>query len=239
MRVSTLSLLALPLLAAAQADPLEQVKAQAQYWFDKISSFIPNPSAAHVAPSAAAAKAGGKTLNVLTLANWEPTLRSSVKAASTTPEEWWILVTGGNSTCFGQCGKVETAFNETAALWSINPTAPNLGYLNCETQPVLCNSWAAGPPSLWFMEMTAAPNPVVVRSQRLNTTTTDVKFFTDLHASQEYKSIAPADGYFHPFDGPLAQYGLAVPLGYVFWFFNVVPSWLFMIAISFFSRNMM
>lgn len=239
MRVSTLSLLALPLLAAAQNDPLEQVKAQAQYWFDKISSFIPNPSAAHNIPAEAAAKVGSKTLNVLTLANWEQTLRGSVKASSTTPEEWWVLVSGGNSTCFGMCGPVETAFNETAALWSVDPTAPNLAYLNCDSQPVLCNSWAAGPPSLYVMEMTAAPAPVDVRSRRLNATTTDVKFFTDLHASKAWKDQTPNEGYFHPFDGPLAHYGLAVPLGYVFWFFNVVPSWLFMIAISFFSRNMM
>jgi hypothetical protein len=238
MRVSTLSILALPLLAAAQADPLEQIKAQAQYYFDKISSFIPNPSVPHTAP-AAAAKAGGKTLSILTLGNWEQTLRGSVKPTSTKPEEWWVLVTGGNTTCFGQCEQVETAFNETAALWSLNPTAPNMAYLTCENQPVLCNSWAAGPPSLMIMELTAAPNPVTVRTQRLNSTTTDVKTFTDLHATKEWKALKPAEGYFHPFDGPHAQYGLAVPLGYVFWFFNIVPSWLFMIGISFFSRNMM
>jgi hypothetical protein len=95
MRFSTATLLALPLLAAAaqEASPLDQAKAQAQYWFDKISSYIPNPSKAHT-PQAAAAKAGGRTLNILTLGNWENTIRSSVKPASTKPEEWWILVTG-------------------------------------------------------------------------------------------------------------------------------------------------
>lgn len=238
MRVSTLSILALPLLAAAQQDPFEQAKAQAQYWFEKITSYIPNPSKAHTAP-AAAAKVGGKALNILTLNDWEHTIRSSVKPASTTPEEWWVLITGGNKTCFGQCGQIETAFNETAALWSFNPTAPNLAYLNCENQPVLCNSWGAGPPSLWIMEVSAPPAPVDVRVQRLNSTTTDVKTFTDLHATKEWKALKLHDGYFQPFDGPLAQYGVAIPLGYVFWFFNIVPSWLFMVMISFLSRSFM
>jgi len=238
MHVSTLSILALPLLAVAQQDPFEQAKAQAQYWFDKISSYIPNPSRAHTPPQAAA-KAGGKTLNILTLNNWEHTIRSSVKPASTEPEEWWVLLTGGNKTCFNQCGKVETAFNETAALWSLDSTAPHLAYLNCENEPVLCNSWGAGPPSLYIIEVSAPGLPVDVRVQGLNTTSTNVKTLTDLHATKEWKTLKLQDGYFHPFDGPLAQYRLAVPLGYVFWFFNIVPNWLFMILISIFSRNIM
>merc|ERR1712225_185320 len=122
MRFSTLSLLALPVLAAAQESPLDQAKV----YFDKFMSFIPNPNKAHT-PEAAAAKAGGRTLNILTLSDWEQTIRSSVKPAATTPEEWWVLVTGGNTTCFGQCTKMEKAFNETALLWSVNPAAP-LGY---------------------------------------------------------------------------------------------------------------
>ncbi|TVY43933.1 hypothetical protein LSUB1_G000886 [Lachnellula subtilissima] len=240
MRFSTLSILALPLLAAAaqQDTPLEQAKAQAQYWFDKVSSYIPNPNKAHT-PHAATAKAGGKTLKVLSLHDWEHTIRSSVTPASTTPEEWWILVTGGNKTCFGHCTGVETAFNETAALWSINPTAPQLGYLNCDDQPVLCNSWGAGPPSLWIMEVSAPPAPVDVRVKSLNATTTTVQTFTDLHSTKEWKSKPLYEGYFHPFDGIFAQYGLAVPLGYLFWGFAVIPSWMFMIGISFISRTFM
>jgi len=230
MRFSTLSLLALPLLAAAtqEASPLDQAKAQAQYWFDKISSYIPNPNRAHT-PEAhlAAAKAGGKTLKILTLNDWEETIRGSVKPASTKPEEWWVLVTGGNKTCFGQCQLVETAFNETAALWAMTPSAPHLGYLNCEDQPVLCNAWSTGPPTLYIFDVLPAPAPVRTWTQYLNSTTTDVKYFTDLHSSKEYLNKAPLDSYFHPFDGIVKQYGLAVPLGYFFWVFSVVPSWLF------------
>lgn len=52
---------------------------------------------------------------------------------------------------------------------------------------------------------------------------------TDLHLQYE--------GFFHPFDGPLAQYGLTIPFGYLVWGFSQIPSWMFMIGISFFSRT--
>jgi len=240
MRFSAASLLALPLLsAAAQQDtPLEQAKAQAQYWLGKISSYIPNPNKAHT-PPAAAAKAGGKTLKVLTLNGWEDTMRSSVKPTSTEPEEWWVLVTGGNKSCFGQCVQVETAFNETAALWAANPTAPHLAYLNCEDQPVLCNAWGAGPPSLWIFDIVAPPAPIECRVKPLNISTTAVKTFTDLNSVEAKKEVKIYDGLFHPFDGVFAKYHVAVPIGYLFWIFAVVPSWMFMIGISFLSRTMM
>jgi len=243
MRISTISALALPLLAAAtqQESPLDQVKAQAQYYFDKISSYIPNPNKLHttVAAHEAAAKAGGKTLHVLTLDNWEETIRGSVKPVGSTPEEWWLLISGGNKTCYGHCGQVETAFNETALLFSVKPNAPHFAYLNCDIQPVLCNSWAAGPPNLWIINVSAKPAPVEVRLLHLNSTTTTVKTLTDLHSSQKYKKAVPYEGYFHPFDGALAKYGLAVPLGYVLWVMAVIPSWAFMIFVSFMSRNIM
>jgi len=243
MRFSAISILALPLLAAATQpeSPIDQIKAQAQYYFDKISSYIPSPNKAHtsVDAHAAAAKAGGKTLHILTLNDWEQTIRGSVKPASTKPEEWWVLVTGGNKTCFGHCGAVEAAFNETAALFAANPTAPHLAYLNCENQPVLCNSWGAGPPNLWILQVLPPPAKVDIRWLNLNTTTTTVKTFTDLHSTKTWEKRPIYEGYFHPFDGQLAQYGLAVPLGYLFWVFGIIPSWLFMIGISFISRSVM
>jgi hypothetical protein len=243
MRFSTISALALPLLAAAtqQESPFEQAKAQAQYYFDKISSYIPNPNKAHsdVAAHAAAAKAGGRALHIFTLDNWKDAIYSSVKPKSSTPEEWWVLTTGGNKTCFGHCGAIETAFNETAALFAANPSAPHLAYLNCDNQPVLCNSWGAGPPNVWVMHVPAPPAPVDIRILHLNTSTTTVKTFTELHSTKSWKEKAPYEGYFHPFDGQLAQYGLAVPIGYFFWIFSVIPSWLFMIGVSFISRGIM
>lgn len=241
MRLSAISALALPLLAAAQENPLDQIKVQAQHYFDLFSSYIPSPNKAHtdVAAHAAAAKAGGKALHILTLDNWKETILGSVKPASSTPSEWWVLVTGGNKTCFGHCGKVETAFNETAALFSANANAPHLGYLHCDNQPVLCNSWAAGPPSLWVMHASAQPSPIDVRVLPLNVTTTTVKTFTDLQSSKSWKEVTPYEGYFHPFDGQLAQLGLAVPLAYFLWAFAAIPSWAFMIGVSFISRSIM
>lgn len=240
MRFSTATLLALPLLAAAAQDasPLEQAQAQAQYYLDKFLSYIPNPNKAHT-PPAAAAKAGGKTLNILTLNDWEHIIRSSVKPSSTTPEEWWVLLTGGNKTCFGMCEKPEIAFNQTAALWSAVPSTPHLGYLNCEDQPVLCNAWGAGPPNLWMFEVLPEPAPVILRLKNLNYTTTVMKDIVDLYNTRAYKEIPPYEGFFHPFNSFIAQYGLAIPLGYFFWIFTVVPSWLFMILVSFASRSLM
>ncbi|RDW82225.1 hypothetical protein BP6252_03337 [Coleophoma cylindrospora] len=246
MRFSTSTLLALPLLAAAaqQKSPLDEAMGQLQTIFEKVAAFlpnIPNPNKQHPvdAANAATASAGGKTLHVLTLDSWKETVRSPVKAESTTPEEWFILVTGGNKTCFGHCGTVETAFNKSALLLAANPTAPHLGYLNCEDQPVLCNSWGAGPPALWVMEIKPEPAPVDIRIVGLNTTSTTAKTFTDLHALKTWKESPLYEGYFHPFDGPLAEYNLNVPLGYIFWVFAIVPSWMFMIAISFLSRSIM
>ncbi|TAQ83664.1 hypothetical protein B7494_g8010 [Chlorociboria aeruginascens] len=238
MRFSTVSLLALPLLATAsqQESPLEQAKAQAQYWFDKISSYIPNPNKEHPVEDAAA-NIAGRTVKTLTLNNWESTIRSSVKPDSATPEEWWILLTGGNKTCFGLCHGVETAFNETAALWTVKPNTPHLALLNCDDQPVLCSSWGAGPPNLWMLQVPAPPAPVDIRIEYLNTTTTSIKTFTDLQSTGSWKQKHIYEGYFHPFDGPLAQFGLAVPVGYFFWVMSVVPSWIFMIGISFISRT--
>ncbi|KAG9248185.1 hypothetical protein BJ878DRAFT_489383 [Calycina marina] len=243
MRFSTIGLAALPLIVAAtqQESPIDQFKNQAQYYANKFQSYIPNPSKSFTVDSAhaAAAKAGGKTLSILRLGDWRDIITSSVKPTRTTPEEWWVLVSGGNKTCFGHCGNVETAFNETAALFAANPTAPHLAYLNCENEPVLCNSWGVGPPTLWIMHVAAPPAPVDIHGVYLNATTTTVKTFTDLHSTESWKETPLYEGIFHPFNGPLAQYGLNVPLGYVLWVFAVVPSWLFMIGISFISRNIM
>lgn len=243
MRFSAISALALPLLVSAtqEESPLDQLKTQAQFYFDKFSAYIPSPNKAHGVNDIheTAAKVGGKTLDTLTLSNWKNTLYAPVKPASTKPEEWWVLVTGGNKTCFGHCGKIETAFNESSLLFSVDPTAPHMALLNCDNQPVLCNSWAAGPPNLYIIEVPVAPAPVDVRTFLMNATTTTVTDFTELHSSGSWKNAPVYEGYFHPFDGQLAQYGLAVPLGYVLWLFAVVPSWMFMIGISMISRNIM
>lgn len=100
MLFSSLILPALPLLAAAQEAPFEQYKAQFQNFLGNFGSYIPNPNK-HDPVGAAEAKIGEMKMNILTLDNWKDTLYSPVKAESTTPEEWWVLITGRNKTCFG------------------------------------------------------------------------------------------------------------------------------------------
>lgn len=101
MRFSSSTVLAaLPALAVAQDSPVDQYKAQFQNVIGQFASYIPNPG--HHDPVAAAeAKAGSMRLNVLTLENWKETLYEPVAAGATTPEEWWLLVSGGNKTCYG------------------------------------------------------------------------------------------------------------------------------------------
>lgn len=101
MRFSSSTVLAaLPALAAAQDSPIDQYKAQFQNVIGQFASYIPNPG--HHDPVAAAeAKAGSMRLNVLTLENWKQTLYEPVSAGTTSPEEWWLLISGGNKTCYG------------------------------------------------------------------------------------------------------------------------------------------
>lgn len=61
----------------------------------------------------------------------------------------------------------------------------------------------------------------------------------NIHAKEEYKNTPAYEGYFHPFDGLIAQYGLAVPLAYVMWGLTKMPSWLPMVAISLSTRLFM
>lgn len=241
MRLSAILAVAAASCAAAEThaqSPLDYAKEQAQHWFDKISSFIPTPSKQMPVDEAAAKVAGG-LLTHLTLDNWEHTIRSNVKRTDAQPEEWWILLSGRNKTCFGRCDDVESAFNKTTALLAPKPKSPHMALVNCDDQPVLCHSWGSGPPVLWILQVPHHPASVDMRKIRLNTTSTTVSTFTDLHTTASWKEQPLYDGYFHPFDGPLAKYGLSKPLAYVIWGFSVVPSWLLMIVISFGSRTIM
>lgn len=99
------SILSLPLLAAADVPEyqaqFENYLGQAQSFLGKVTDKIPHPN--RFDPVAAAeAKAGSLNLDILSLNSWKDTLYGPVKPGSTTPEEWWVLITGGNKTCFGK-----------------------------------------------------------------------------------------------------------------------------------------
>jgi hypothetical protein len=89
---------ALPALASAQ--DFQQYQAQFQDLLGQISSYVPNPGKYDHA-SAQEAKNGPLKLHTFTLENWNDTLYGPVAPTATVPEEWWVLVTGRNKTCFG------------------------------------------------------------------------------------------------------------------------------------------
>lgn len=106
MRFSSTALLALPLLAAAAEGPFEQYKAQFQNFLGSFGAAPSKPEPEAANPDAPSPADDVKTATFaevkdLTLSNWKDTLYSPVKAEATTPEEWWVLVTGGNKTCYG------------------------------------------------------------------------------------------------------------------------------------------
>lgn len=236
MRFSTAVAAALPLLAGAQEVP--EYQAQFQNYLDKFWSYVPNPSKSDPV-GAAEAKIGEMKMDVVTLDNWRDVLYGHVSPQSTEPEETWVLITGGNKTCFGHCDRIEAAFNQTAAKFAVTPGAPHTALLNCEHEPVLCNSWSAPAGALWIFEMLPPPASIDLWAKRLNMTTVTSDDFVQLQKDGYKQQAKLHDGIFHPFNGWFAQNGLSTIVGYVLWGFNLVPSWLFMVVVSMLSRTMM
>ncbi|TFA99427.1 hypothetical protein CCMA1212_008783 [Trichoderma ghanense] len=238
MRFSAAALVAaLPALSAAQENPLDQYVAQFQQLVGKYSAYLPSPSkyddvAAHEA------KTGPKKLSVLGLHNWEETLYEPVAPDAKVPVEWWVLISGGNKTCFGRCGQAEAAFNETAVKFAQLPAAPHMGYVNCDDQPILCNSWSAGIGQIWAFEMRPKPAPIDIYKKRLNLTTVTSDELVELHEAGDKKDWTLINSWFHPFNGKARELGLATPFGYFLWVFNLLPQWAFMLIVSFLSRSM-
>lgn len=224
MRFSSAALLALPLLAAAAESPLDAYKAKFQNFLSSFGAKTPGTTSEDAAAPVPEPKAKAKSkaskakdIKVLTLENWNQTLFAPVKPEATTPEEWFVLVSGRNKTCFGRCLQVESAFNDSAVKFASISKPPHLAYLNCDDQPVLCNSWSASTASLWVFEILPRPAPVDIYLKRLNLTTTTAQTFVDYHAAGNKDNFKLHDGYFHPYDGPFAQFGLSTGIGYFFW----------------------
>jgi hypothetical protein len=247
MRTSSL-LLALPALATAQQIALvDQLKG----WFAKasssISSAIPSvPSSISIPDPIAsgAAKIVSAKVETITIENHNAVLQPGAATASPGLEEWMIFITGGNKTCYGLCGNSEKAWNEAVALLAASPSPPHLGMLDCETQSVLCHAWFVAPPVVMHILL---PQPLpdqsspatTVRFISVNETAVTAPEIAAIHLQEKYKETAPYDGFLHPFDGPLAKLGLAIPMGYFIWGFSKIPSWAFMIGVSMLSRQFM
>lgn len=240
MRLTSISLLALPVIVAAQQQkPLGE---NLRSWFDKAKSYVPSGTKEPVA--AGAAKVAAQDVTTLTKGNWQSVFSPSTSSTTDGPEEWMVLVTGGNKSCYGRCAGVEKAWNETAALLAADPTAPHLAYVDCDNEPILCATWATGPASIWHISRPIAqagqPTPATaIHIVKLNTTTTTASEILAIHTGKTYEKVPVYEGAFHPFDGVLAQYGLNVPVGTALFYFSLIPSWAFMIVISMVSRNFM
>lgn len=243
MRLTTPILIALPALVTAQQQfPLA---ANLQTWFEKAKSYLPTAVTAPVITTAT--KVAAANITPLTIENWQSMLSPSVSRAShpgSGPETWMVFVSGKNKTCHGRCGELETAWKETAALFASDPTAPHLGYINCDSNPLLCAIWHAVPPTIWHIQLPVAAEDqsraaTTVRIVRLNTTTTTAGEIVRMHTQRTYEDVPVYQGPFQPFDGWLATLGLSTPIGYVLYGFSLIPSWAFMIVVSFVSRNIM
>ena len=114
-----------------------------------------------------------------------------------------------------------------------------MAVLNCDKQPVLCNAWSAGTGVVWVFDMLPAPAAIDVYKHRFNLTTVTSDELVKLEADDIRETAIKVDGYFHPFNGQVAEMGLAIPFGYAVWAFGLVPNWLFMLLVSFGSRTMM
>lgn len=100
--------------------------------------------------------------------------------------------------------------------------------------------WSAGAGSIWLIELLPEPAPVDIFVRRFNLSTVTPDDFIESYKTREDKTqFKKKDGYFHPFDGELVKYGVAVPVAYVLWGLSVVPSWAMMLGVSFLSRTMM
>lgn len=238
--------LLLPALAAAQ-DQQKPLGSQLKGWFDRAKSYVPStnsvPEAAKDPVGASAAKVASKTVTPLTISNYESWLTPDPSSPKS-PQEYMVFVSGGNKTCGGHCLKLEKEWNETASLLGADPTAPNLGYIDCDTQGVLCATWQAQPPTIWHIQRPVAQadqsTPAsTVYINYVNVTSTSVGDIVALHSGKKYEEGILYEGYFQPFDGILARYGVNKPVGYVLYGVGLVPSWAFMLIISMVSRTIM
>ncbi|KAL5629436.1 hypothetical protein BROUX41_001042 [Berkeleyomyces rouxiae] len=256
MRYHTIAL-ALPTVAQAQDSFFGQYKAKFQSVLGQFSSMIPSPSAVPEVVEEAVPEVllNKQVLEPLSLPTWKDTLYKPVEDGAKKPEEWWVLVTGGNKTCQGLCAHAESVFNQTAVKFATMPSAPHTAILNCEYEPILCNAWASSPGFIWAFDMLPAPANTSIHTHRLNLTTVSMEGLLELQAkgislpetespeSETEVSSAPlwspVEGFFHPLDGPLVQYNIQLPFAYTMWAINLVPQWSIMMLVSFVTRFFM
>ncbi|SPO03365.1 uncharacterized protein DNG_06048 [Cephalotrichum gorgonifer] len=245
MRLSTSILMAMP-LAAYAAEEGKSVIDEYKAKFDGfLGSFGAKP--VQLTPEQQARYGAeekpveGGALTELTLGNWKETLYSSIPEGSTTPEDWWVFVTGRGKSCNGFCLKAESAFNQTAETFAAQTETdtPNMALINCDNEPILCSSWSCGPGSLWVFDLLPAPADVDVHLTRVNLSSITPETFAGYLDPAARANFTQLESVFHPFNSNLAKYDLAVPFGYAIHYISKIPNWAFMFGLSAISRTMM
>ncbi|KAI9799263.1 MAG: hypothetical protein M1833_004141 [Piccolia ochrophora] len=246
MRIASTLLLGLSGALVVHADDPPQKPIGS--FLEKLSSFVPASLQRGADAglnkfkdlSSIATTAAAQNIVPLHRDNWRQTLSADPEVKGDKQDEWWVLITGGNKTCSGLCKRQEKAFNESAVIFAAMPATPNQAILDCEKEPILCSSWAAGTRTIWHFLLPRTPEaPTEIRILPLNATTVTATDIVKIYTTQSWKNKDVYDGAFHPIDGWVAKYGLAIPMAYVLYGFAKVPSWLFMVVISFVSRNIM
>lgn len=253
MRFSTSLLLAVPIASVAAEGMIDQYKAQFQNFLGSFGATPPSAPAAQEAvvdgdfaaspdsEPAAVPASSDAAVTQLTLDTWKDTLYEPVQPGATTPEEWWVLMTGGNKTCLGHCGKADTAFKQAAANFEARTDVdtPRMAVIDCEQEGVLCNSLGGGAGSIWAFEMLPRPAPIDIYIARVNLSSITSATVENLLLPENKPAFQKLDSIFHPFDSPLAQYNVLVPFGYVLYYLSFIPNWAFMFVISAVSRQIM
>jgi len=126
-------------------------------------------------------------------------------------------------------------------LLSESPAGPNLAILDCDRQTLLCGAWGASTGTIWYYRVPKpagdqSQGPTALTLHNLNATTVTSSDITRIHTAKEYENQTPYDGIMHPLDGAIKQFGVQFPLAWFLFAMSKIPSPLFMIGLSFFSR---
>lgn len=136
---------------------------------------------------------------------------------------------------------VTRSVQEAVVLFDDAKDSPNLALMDCDRQTILCGVWGAATATVWYLRVPKAlpsqsTGPTALTIHPLNYTTVTTSDITDIHTKQLYLEQTPYDGFMHPLDGIVAHSGLQLPLSYFLFFMAKIPSPIFMIGLSFFSR---
>ncbi len=142
------------------------------------------------------------------------------------------------------CSLPSDLTQESAVILASSLSPPRLGRIDCDKDNLLCTTWSASIPGIWHFLISvptsgssSGPSPLhILPIYPRNVTAQDI---VKIHTDKTYLDLPEYTGAYHPLDGWLQRFGLLEPLGYVMWAVGSTPSWLFMVGVSFLSRQLM